>query len=626
MEKYGIEYVKSTEFDKKYTYDGLDLGCTYTKERSVLKVWAPTASQVECHIIKDSLEDTIEMTPQEKGVWSLILEGDYELASYVYHVTVNGQVNEATDPYGLSSTPNHQRTVIVDLNKTKTNQQKENLAPLKNYTDAVIYELHVRDFSSDEASGMKYKGQFLAFTEEGTTTSKGLPSGLDYIESLGVSHIQLLPVYDYGSVDELNIKSSYNWGYDPVQYNTPEGSYSSDVHNPYARIIELKKAIGAIHKRGLRVIMDVVYNHMFDRQTSAFEKIVPHYYFRSDLHGNDSNGSFCGNDIDSTRPMMRQFLLRSTQLWIEEYGFDGFRFDLMGIIDVDTMNAINKQTKEIDPNTMVYGEGWNMPTMIPDDYKATMMNHEQMPGIAFFNDIYREKIKGGTLEDKFHETGYASSGIENSLEAKHLIFGTVMDVEYDGRSISKYFNDPNQTVNYVECHDNHTVWDKLAITLPEESDETRRLREQFMTKLVLISQGIPFIHAGQEFYRTKGGDHNSYKSSEEVNRLDWNRKDDYQSDVAIISDYIHFRLQEPLLRLSTEALVQVHCHVEVLTNHTLIYTLKNEETELVIYINPTESEQRFAHPFDYKHVLGHVETKEKEAIVKPLEVAIFKKF
>lgn len=624
MGKFELEYIKSQEFDDVYAYEGMDLGCTYSKVKSVLKVWAPTADRMVCHVEKQSKEESLDMTKEDRGVWSLILEGDYELASYVYLAYFEGEIHEATDPYGVSSTPNHKRTVIVDMEKTCIDNNKAHLTPLESYTDAIIYELHVRDFSVDQQSGMMNKGQFLAFTEKNTVTEALLPSGLDYIESLGITHIQLLPVYDYGSVDELNIKASYNWGYDPVQYNLPEGSYSSDVHNPYARIEELKKAIAAIHHRGLRVIMDVVYNHMFDREGSAFEKLVPHYYFRSDLEGNDSNGSFCGNDLDSTRAMMRQFLLRSTKLWIEEYGFDGFRFDLMGILDIDTMNAIYEQTKSIDASGMIYGEGWNMPTMISDDYKATMMNHEKMPGIGFFNDIFREKIKGGTLEDKFENQGYASSRVENSLEAKHLLYGTVKEVEQDGRNIEKYFNHPEQTVNYVECHDNHTVWDKLSLVLPEESEEIRQLREQFMTKLVLMSQGIPFIHAGQEFYRTKGGDHNSYKSSEEINKIDWSRKDQYSEDIEVIAAYIDFRKQEPLLRLKTEELVRECCFIDVLENHTLVYRLQNQETWIEMYINPTLEDQCFSVKEQLTYRLGRVEIKENEVIVKPLEIAIFK--
>lgn len=580
--------IRSRAFDEAYTYDGDDLGCTYTESQSLLKLWAPTAEHVICQLQK--LGDLREepMTKEERGIWSLMLEGDWEGWTYVYKVTVEGQTNTATDPYAIASTPNHERTVIIDPQKTVV-ENHGSLPPHESYTDAVVYELHVRDFSVGADGGFMHRGKYLGLTEEGTVTSEGEASGVDYLTSLGITHVQLLPVYDFASVDEHNQFGSYNWGYDPVQYNVPEGSYATDIHDPYARIIELKKAIALLHSKGLRVIMDVVYNHMYDRDSSAFHRTVPGYYFRTDEDGNISNGSFCGNDIDSTRPMMRKFLMASTRMWIEEYGFDGFRFDLMGILDVDTMNAIAEQTLRLKPDAMIYGEGWNMPTFLSDDEKATMMNHEKMPNIGHFSDIFREAIKGGTSDDKLAEVGYGGGDVGRSVEAAHLILGTTQQVVHGDVSFEPYFREPIHTINYVECHDNHTLWDKLKLALPEEREESLRRRHRFITSLVLISQGIPFLHAGQEFYRTKMGDQNSYKSSDEINRLKWEEKDAHLDSVGYVRDLISLRKTFREFRLDTAEAVREYTDVEILDSHCIRYSLNSingDFDHLLVLINP----------------------------------------
>jgi pullulanase len=579
-------------------YEGLDLGCTYTPNKSTIKVWAPTASRIICHLQREA-EFYLPMEKDTNGVWTVELMGDYELYSYVYHVYFAEKMNIAIDPYAVASTPNHERTVIVDLEKTRIDSYKSALPPLESYTDSIIYEVHVRDFSIDPSSGMKYKGKYLAFTEEGTKTPNGYPTGIDYIKSLGVTHLQLLPVYDYGSVNELDPDSSYNWGYDPVQYNVPEGSYSTDVQNPYSRILELKHCIQFLHKQGLRVIMDVVYNHMFDKDASAFEKIVPGYYFRQNDLGEISNGSFCGNDLDSTQFMTQHYLLQSTRWWIEEYGFDGFRFDLMGILDVDTMNRISQQTRSLDPSAMIYGEGWNMPTFLENFQKATMMNHMKMPLIAYFNDLFREKIKGGTLEDKFKEGGYGAGDMTKSLDALSLLRATVTGVltqsafptvEDVPTSIPAYFDEPQQSINYVECHDNHTLWDKMQLSLSHESEELRKKRQIFMTGMILLSQGIPFIHAGQEFLRTKELDHNSYKSPDSINRIDWTRKEHYQDVVEQVCNFIRLRKLFKELRLKTTKEILEQTQVILLEHHVILYILKSADSvnykQLMLVFNP----------------------------------------
>lgn len=622
--------IKSKTFDQRFTYDGDDLGNVYSRNFTKLKVWAPTADLVECQLSNDKEQIMEAMTLEAQGCWSLKLEGDFEAWSYVYLVHFGEVTHIATDPYAKASTANHERTVIIDPVKTKVIDDHSNLSPLISYTDAIIYELHVRDFSMDQASGITNKGKFLGLTESGTKTSGGLVSGIDYLADLGVTHIQLLPVYDFGSVDELNHLDAYNWGYDPVQYNVPEGSYCSDINDPYSRIIELKQAIAYLHKKGLRVIMDVVYNHMFDRKASAFEKIVPGYYFRTDSEGNASNGSFCGNDTDSTRPMMHKFMLDSTKMWIQDYGFDGFRFDLMGILDIDTMNAIANQTLSICPNAMIYGEGWNMPTFLDDGLKATMMNHNRMPYIAHFSDIFREKIKGGTLQDDFHEGGFGSGDVRKSLDAVHLLLGTVLPVENEDQRLEAYFIEPKHTVNYVACHDNHTLWDNLQLSRPDEDEKMLRRRQRFMTSMVLISQGIPFLHAGQEFFRSKMGDHNSYKSSDEINMLRWLEKDAHIKNINYVKDLIRLRKAYPELSLATAEEIASKTEVEILNNHVIKYKLKALDNkgvykELLLLINPLigaaviEVDPGYKLIFNHKGSVEHISVGDK-ITVEPLAI------
>ena len=581
--------VRTKEFDEAFYYDGHDLGVTYTKEASTFKVWSPIATQVKVEVqTKDGIE-TYDLTKGDKGVWSITISQDLELASYIYLVKVNGTWNQATDPYAIASTPNHQRTVIVDSEKIKMDSKRELAPEVKSYTDAIIYEMHVRDFSVHKNSGIKHVGKFLGVVEEGTRTSRGTLTGLDYLVDLGVTHIQLLPTYDFGSVDELNQFETYNWGYDPVQYNVPEGSYSTDVHNPYSRIIEMKQMIAKLHEKGFRVIMDVVYNHMFDRQTSSFENIMPNYYFKLGDNGEISNGSFCGNDVDSLRPMCRQFIVDSCKMWVKEYGFDGFRFDLMGILDTETMNQIADECQAIDASVMVYGEGWNMPSIMPEEAKAMMYNNKKMPKIAHFNDRFGRGIKGSPFEYEMSDIGYGLGYTGDIDRAMNVVAGSCTDI-----GMEALFVEPTMTLNYVECHDNMTLFDKIMLSNSCESLETRLKRQKMITALILVSQGIAFLHAGQEFNRTKDGDHNSYMSPDSVNQFDWDRKDEYIETVEFVKGFINLRKELKALRLNTAEEIKQHVTVNKLEDRIIEYTISDVKAygpyeEIKIFINPTHT-------------------------------------
>lgn len=527
--------VRTDVFDELFYYAGDDLGVTYHESHSIFKVWTPVSSRV----ILDVEGQLYEMKREDKGVFEVSVKGDLAGKSYTYLLNISSEWRQTTDPYALSSTPNHQKSVVLDTRKLDISLNKDMLKDIKQKTDAVVYELHVRDFSSKQSSGIKAQGKFLGLTEEGTVNDRGDATGLDYLLSLGFTHLQLLPIYDFGSVDELNPKAMYNWGYDPMQYNVPEGSYASDVNDPYSRVVDLKKMIAVLHSKGLRVVMDVVYNHMFDRFTSAFENLVPFYYFRLGEEGMVSNGSYCGNDFDSTRAMGRKYILDSIKLWMTEYGIDGFRFDLMGILDVQTMNQVADLVESIDPNGMVYGEGWNMPTLLEDQDKATMMNQEHLPKIGHFNDLFRDTIKGGSMEDQAHIKGVALGQLKQWHQVPNLLLGSPK------KDKEAFFTAPWKSINYVECHDNQTVYDKMMTCEVEEIES----RQKLMIAMTMFSLGIPFIHAGQEFCRTKQGDHNSYMSSDTINGLDWNRMSEHEEMVSFLKDAIAVRKLCPELRV-----------------------------------------------------------------------------
>lgn len=532
--------VRTERFDEEYYYDG-ELGAVYHDHALKLALWAPTAAEVKVKF-SGKLCGMESLERGDKGVWRLTLNGDYDGCEYVYLVKVNGDWAETVDPYAKSANANKRKGYIVDEEVFRKDFAKKNLEPLHSYTDAVIYETSVRDFTKQFS--MPGSGKFEGMAKEGLKTAGGLSAGFDHLKELGITHVQLMPVMEFTSVDEEHPDDYYNWGYDPGHYFIPEGSYASDPNDPYSRIRELQDLVIAYHKAGIRVNLDVVYNHMRERVGSDFEKIVPNYYFRLSKSGAPSNGSFCGNDLDSTRKMTRKMILDSLRHYTEGYGADGFRFDLMGILDVETMNEAEKMIHALDPNAMVYGEGWNMPTLLHDEDKAMIANQAKLPATGHFNDFFRNTVKGGEdLWVKGFGTGELS-GIEN---LRHCLSGCVLEGD-DGESM---FDSPEKSINYAECHDGATVWDKMKVANSGTDNSSRLARDKMMFALVLLSEGVPFIHSGEEFCRTKQGVSNSYASPDAINAIDWNRKDKYESLTKYVKDLIEFRKEFPVFRLKT---------------------------------------------------------------------------
>lgn len=566
--------VFSHDFDELFSYDGSDLGVAYTKRCSEFRLWAPTSQEAEV-VLYSSWDSgplrTLPMSRDIRGTWTLKVESDLEGMFYNYRVLIGEKWNEAVDPYARAVGVNGDRGAIIDMRKTDPEHWNEDKPPFEDPVDAVIYELHLRDLSIHPGSGIHHKSKFLGLAENGTRGPNGILTGLDHITDLGVTHIQLMPIYDYAteSVDETKLdKPHFNWGYDPKNYNAPEGSYATDPYTPGIRIKELKTLVQALHDRGLRVIMDVVYNHVYDGYRVNFTKLVPGYYLRYKPDGSLSNGSGCGNDCATERVMMSRFIVDSVLYWAKEYHIDGFRFDLMGLMDIDTMNEIRSRLDEIDPSILTIGEGWVMDTELPENQRANQNHANLLPGIGHFNDGYRDTIKGNIfLHD---QRGFISGGVGFEQNMKSGIAGGI----YYELGLGQYAQEPQQSVNFVEVHDNHTLWDKIVLSTKGESDQQRRAMHHLASAIVLTSQGIPFLHAGQEFMRTKDGVENSFKSPVEINWMDWERCAAYGESVAYMKQLIALRKAHPAFRLRSPDDIRERLLFEKAPQQAIAYTLR----------------------------------------------------
>ncbi len=578
----------SESFEEEYTYSGDDLGAIYTKEKTNFRVWAPTASKVELNLYEagsgDCLIETVPMTADEKGTWVYEKTGDINGVYYTYSVTVGGETNEAVDPYAKAAGVNGKRGMVIDLASTDPEGFENDKKPeFVNMTDAVIYELHVRDLSADASSAISNAGKFLGLTETGTKNSDGLSTGLDHMKDLGITHVHLLPSFDYASVDESNSESQFNWGYDPQNFNIPEGSYSTDANDGFVRVNEYKEMVQTLHENGIRVIMDVVYNHTFSSADSNFQKVVPNYYYR--MNGDSfSNASGCGNETASERAMVRKYIVDSVVYWATEYHVDGFRFDLMGIHDIETMNAIREALDEIDPSIITYGEGWTSgDSTLDSTQRALKANTSKLNAIAAFSDDIRDALKGNVFDalDKGFVSG--KEGMENDIMYSVVGCTENEQVDYDAyeKSNGAWSPNPAQTINYVSCHDNYTLWDKLATSNPDDSVEDRIKMNNLASAIVFTSQGIPFIQAGEEMLRSKPLEDgtlssNSYNLSDEVNSLKWNDLTKYQDVYNYYKGLIAFRKAHGALRMTTTEEVQNNLtFIDGLDANVVAYTIDN---------------------------------------------------
>lgn len=580
----------SHAFEEKYTYNGCDLGAQWSPGKTFFRLWAPTAQEVSVNLYRsgnqeaDDLLYQLRMHPDKNGTWVAQRMGNLNGVYYTYQVLVDGHYNETCDPYARTTGVNGHRAMILDLESTNPDgwQNDRNPHAGEPITDAVIYELHVRDLSAHRSSRIRNKGKFLGLTESRKKTKTGQPTGLDHIKALGVTHVHLLPVYDFGFTDESRKSPQYNWGYDPVNFNVPEGSYSTDPFHGAVRVKEMKQMVKALHDAGLSVVMDVVYNHVHNAGEFCFNKIVPGYFSRIHPDEGYSNGSCCGNDTASERSMVRKYIVDSVKYWADEYHIDGFRFDLVGLIDVQTLQSIIKTVHASHPDVIFYGEGWHMNTRLtkPGYELATQSNAGSLPGFSFFNDSIRDLIRGSTFEST--APGFVTGAYSNRDLLDSCFLGA-----------PSWATEPYQSINYVSCHDNHTLFDRIALSSPDAPFEELVKRNNLAAAFSILAEGVPFFQAGEEMLRTKPSkktrfDHNSYRSPDRVNSLKWESLDQelYQKNVAYYKGLLAFRKAHPVLRLSTKEEVARCVHpIRYPNPHVAAFHLEEHDQELLLIFN-----------------------------------------
>lgn len=587
------EVLENTEI----TYDGNDLGAVYTTEDTTFKVWAPTVQEISV-IVYETFNDDVGqkhvMSKGRNGIWKIKLNGDFKNKYYNYLVLNAGIVKETPDIYTKGASANGKKGMIVDFNSINPTNWGNHQRPLPiNRTEVVIYEIHIRDFSVSKDSGIKNKGKYLAFAEENTKTSKGVITGLDHLKDLGITHVHLLPVYDFASVDET--QGGYNWGYDPYLYNVPEGSYATDSNDGTVRIREFKTMIQALHENGISVIMDVVYNHSFAIENSPMDILVPRYYYREDASGNYSNGSGCGNEIASEKQMVRKFIVDSILFWAEEYKIDGFRFDLMALHDIDTMKEVAMKAKIINPNIIIYGEPWTGGQTSLDPSKQLKKGNQKGMQVSLFNDDMRNAIKG---DNDGSWCGFVNGGVGLDSEIKKGIVG---GINYNNE-INSFTQDPGESINYVSSHDNLCLYDKFEKSNPHSTPLEREKMNRLALSIILTSQGVPFIQGGTEILRTKQGNHNSYNSGDTVNEIEWSRKFEFKETYEYIKGLISLRKSQKVMTLDNASDVRkALIFLESPSNsvaYELTSTFKDDYGKLIIIHNSNSDEIKVILP-DY---------------------------
>ena len=640
-----INAIKYTSFEAYPVYLKDDLGVSYTANKTTVKLWSPNVEEAKINLYKQGnggevfTAISLDYDPKT-GVWQIVLDGNYHNTYYTLQVKNKGTWSkEMPDPYAKGVGVNGNRGLIFDPKLTnpsnwKTDQQPE----LKSVSDIILYEAHVRDFSIDPSSGIKNKGKFLGITEKNTKNPYGEATGLDHLKELGITHLHLLPVFDYKSIDETTLdKNQYNWGYDPQNYNSLEGSYSNNPFDGLIRMKEYKQMVLALHEAKIRLVMDVVYNHT--SSTDVFDQLIPGYYYRSWPDGKRSDATACGNEFASDRIMARRFMVESLKYWVKEYHVDGFRFDLMAVHDIETMNTISAALKKINPSIFLYGEGWTAgDSPLPLEKRALKNNVKKLNDIAVFSDDIRDGVKGHW--SNVTEKGFVS-GNPNYKEV--IQFGIVAStnhpqVKYDSkRSYAQfpYADSPMKVIGYVSCHDNNTLYDKLKIANPRATEKELVQMDKLANTIILTSQSIPFLHMGVEMKRTKMGVENSYKSPDSINKIDWNWKHENKELVQYYKKLIALRNNHPAFKMISEKMIQEHLEFVISDSPLLIgYTLKNHANgdtwrNIRVYFNGDEKESKQTIEGIWKMVcngeiinLNGIETLKNQTITIPSRSAV----
>lgn len=557
-----------TRFSEYPVHEGEWEEMSYSPAATRFALWAPLAEAVSLNLYQAgegaAADSTIAMQAGQNGMWNVVVDGDLKGRFYTFNVKREGQwLGDTPGVMAKAVGVNGNRAAVVDLDETDPEGWADDRRPpLESFADIVLYEMHHRDFGMDAQAGLAHPGKFLALTEEGTLSALGDKTGIDHLKELGVTHVHLLPSFDYSSVDESRPDvPQYNWGYDPKNYNVPEGSYSTDPYTPETRIREFKQMVMALHKAGIRVVMDVVYNHTAVTEGSNFELTVPGYFYRQTPEGTFANASGCGNETASERPMMRKFMIESVKYWVNEYHVDGFRFDLMGIHDISTMNAIRRALDEIDPTIYIYGEGWAAGApQLPADSLAMKANTWRMPGIAAFSDEFRDSLRGPFGHDEQGAFVIGRQGHEAGI--RFGLAGGVMHPQVNADSLkpslSFWAAQPTQFISYVSCHDDLCLADRLKLTQPGAGKDELKALQKLALTAVLTSQGVPFIFAGDEVMRDKQGVHNSFNSPDSINTIRWALKHENRDLFDYVSGLIALRKAHPAFRLGDAGLVRKH--------------------------------------------------------------------
>lgn len=567
-EEIGLDYrsyVTSKEFDELYCPLQEEFGAFYSKEETTFKLWSPISDKAFLKIEKnDSNFILLPMKRKDKGVYKLIVKGDLFNKKYNYVIHQNGIIKEIRDPYGKGTSLNSKFSAVIDLSALDVIKKEKPETVIHSATDAVIYEMDIRDFTESD-KGNEFAGKYL-----------GILNKIDYLKKLGVTHVQLLPVHDFFGVDDVEV-DHYNWGYNPTSYFSLEGSYSNYPEDPLARLLEFKKLVAELHKNDIRVILDVVYNHIYEYQNSDFHRNLPNYYFRR-LGKKISEGSGCGNDIASERSMVRKHILDSLKYFTETFDLDGYRFDLLGLIDLETSKKAIEVVKSIKPDALMYGEGWDMLTGIPKDKKTCSDNAHQIPEMGFFNDQFRDVIKGGTF-DKYSKGLVLNEYNQDDLN--NVLCACLLKNRYAKAS---------QSINYVECHDNQTLYDKLSYF--SDNEELNLQRVKFANAMTVLSLGVPFIHMGQEIGLSKCLLDNTYNVPK-VNNMDWDLVESRSEMVKFMRELIKIRKMLPIYKITDPKKLD-GVAIEYLENGLISVSFSDPEMLLpgfkegLIIINPSE--------------------------------------
>lgn len=577
-------------FQNYPAYDGDDLELSVDASGTRFRLWSPAATAARVNLYTDgrtgSPYATIEMTPDKAtGTWRALVPEKLYGKFYTFQIRHEGKwLDETPGVWAKAAGINGTRAAIIDLDATDPEGWEQDKGPeVKHFTDVVIYEMHHRDMSMHPNSGIANKGKFLALTEHGTKSANGETTGIDHLKDLGVTHVHILPSYDYSSVDETQLPSNqYNWGYDPQNYNLPEGSYSTNPSDPAVRVREMKEMVKALHDAGIGVIMDVVYNHTAMNDNSNFSLTAPGYYYRHRPDGSYSDASGCGNETASDHSQMRNFIVNSVKYWADEYHIDGFRFDLMAIHDTETMNEVAAELKKIRPGIFVYGEGWTAgDSPLPAERRALKENVAKMKNVAVFSDDIRDAIKGhySNAMDRGFATG--KPGVEETVKIGIVAATAHPQVDYSKGANSKfaYASSPEMIVNYVSCHDDLTLTDKLRKSMDGEPEANMLAAAKLAQTIVFTSQGTPFMFAGEEIFRDKKGVHNSYKSPDDINAIDWNRKATYKDQYNYYKGLIALRKSHPAFRMTSAADIAKHLVFDKInsqkTPNLISYSLKD---------------------------------------------------